>query len=166
MATKVIFNWSKDDCERLKRSEMEALRWLLAMLSVAEEVKDGLRDRFKSTKSGAVCLRLAIGLLHRVCNEVLATTTEQQHRQIQGTMRDYELRLQPRLTPRGTGIVLSKENGVLMLECMREKCLTCAEDGVSCRKCKLYQFLEATSPLDDYGDGILCPYAVKASENQ
>ena len=54
----------------------------------------------------------------------------------------------------------TKEQAKALLDCARWKCHDCIEDGESCRKCQLYKLLEATTPMDDYGDGMICPYSL------
>jgi len=49
---------------------------------------------------------------------------------------------------------------VKLVDMAREKCKGCVEDGNGARQCELYRFLEVTSPMEDYGDGLMCPYAL------
>ena len=93
-------------------------------------------------------------------NDLIGTISRSQCRQIYGTMRDFEMRLLPKLTPGSTNILMTKDQGKELLDCARWKCHACVEDGEEARKCKLYQLLEATTPMDNYGDGMLCPYAL------
>ena len=148
------------DCERLKRNEMNGLRMLLAHLSTAAYVQDDLKDRLECIPDGNRRLRMAVGGLRAVCDDVIGTVSKAQAKQIYGTMRDYELRLVPKLTPASVNIMLTKEQGIELMDLAREKCHGCVEDGESCRECRLYKIFEATTPMDDYGDGLLCPYSL------
>ena len=148
------------DCERLKRNEMNGLRMLLAHLSTAAYVQDDLKDRLECIPDGNRRLRMAVGGLRAVCDDVIGTVSKAQAKQIYGTMRDYELRLVPKLTPASVNIMLTKEQGIELMDMAREKCHGCVEDGESCRECRLYKIFEATTPMDDYGDGLLCPYSL------
>ena len=148
------------DCERLMRSEMTAVRMLLAALSTAAYAKDDLKARLECVPDGNRRLRLALGLLRAVCDDVVGTISLAQSRQILGTMKDYEMRLVPKLTPMSTNIIMTKEEGKDLLNLAREKCVGCTEDGDSCRECKMYKLLEATTPMDDYGSGLICPYSL------
>ena len=148
------------DCERLKRNEMNGLRMLLAHLSTAAYVQDDLKDRLECIPDGTRRLRMAVGGLRAVCDDVIGTVSKAQAKQIYGTMRDYELRLVPKLTPASVNIMLTKEQGIELMDMAREKCHGCVEDGESCRECRLYKIFEATTPMDDYGDGLLCPYSL------
>lgn len=154
------YSLPEKDCERLMRSEMTAVRMLLAALSTAAYAKDDLKARLECVPDGNRRLRLALGLLRAVCDDVVGTISLAQSRQILGTMKDYEMRLVPKLTPMSTNIIMTKEEGKDLLELAREKCVGCTEDGDSCRECKMYKLLEATTPMDDYGSGLICPYSL------
>ena len=133
---------------------------LLAHLSTAAYVQDDLKDRLECIPDGNRRLRMAVGGLRAVCDDVIGTVSKAQAKQIYGTMRDYELRLVPKLTPASVNIMLTKEQGIELMDMAREKCHGCVEDGESCRECRLYKIFEATTPMDDYGDGLLCPYSL------
>ena len=149
-----------EDCERLKRSEMTAVRMLLAHLSSAQYAQEDLQDRLQCIPNGRARMRLAVAQLRAVCDDLIGTISKSQAKQIYGTMRDFDVRLVPKLTPMTTNVIMTKEEGKDLIDCAREKCFGCVEDGESCRKCKLYQFLEATTPMEDYGDGLICPYSL------
>ena len=149
-----------DQCERLRRSEMMAVRMLLAALSSAAYAKEDLQDRLACVPDGKARFRLALGGLRTVCDDIVGTISRNQCKQIKGTMTDFEMRLLPKLTPLSTNIIMTKEQGKELLDCARWKCHDCVEDGEACRQCKLYQLLEATTPLEDYGNGLICPYSL------
>ena len=148
------------DCERLKRSEMTAVRMLLAHLSSAQYAIEDLHDRLECIPNGRLRMRLAVAQLRAVCDDICGTISRAQCKQIYNTMKDFDLRMVPKLAPMTTNIVMTKEEGVALMDCARWKCHSCVEDGEACRRCKLYQLLEATTPMDDYGDGLVCPYAL------
>ena len=148
------------DCERLKRTEMIGMRMLLAHLSSATYFQEDLKDRLECIPDGNRRLRLAIGGLRAICDDLIGTITRSQAKQIYGTMKDYDLRLVPKMTPGSVNIILTKEQGKALMDLAREKCTGCVEDGESCRECRLYQILESTTPMDDYGDGLICPYSL------
>ena len=142
------------------RSELTAVRMLLAALSTAAYAQEDLQKRLECVPYGNQRLKLAVGGLRAVCDDVIGTITRSQCKQIYGTMKDFEMRLLPKLTPGSTNIIMTKEQGKDLLDCARWKCHDCIEDGESCRKCQLYKLLEATTPMDDYGDGMICPYSL------
>lgn len=149
-----------EDCERLKRGEMDAVRMLLAALSTAAYAQKDLTGRLECVPAGNRRMRMAVGSLRSVVNDLIGTISRSQCKQIYGTMRDFEMRLLPKLTPGTTNIIMTKDQGKDLLECARWKCHDCVEDGEACRQCKLYKLLEATTPMDSYGDGLICPYAL------
>lgn len=152
-------------CERLLRPELIAVRMLLASLSSASYAKEDLQKRLECVPDGNRRLRLALGGLKAVCDDLVGTITSQQAKQLLGTMKDYEMRLVPKLTPLSENILLTKEQGKDLIDCAREMCNVCTRDGHTCRECRLYKLLEATTPLDHYGDDIMCPYSLATWEN-
>ena len=150
----------EEDCERLNRFEMQSVRMMLAALSVAAYAEKDLADRLECVPAGNRRMKMAVGSLRSVINDLIGTISRSQCRQIHGTMNDFEMRLVPKLTPGSTNILMTKEQGKDLLDCARWKCHDCVEDGEKCRECRLYQLLEATTPLDNYGNGMVCPYAL------
>lgn len=149
-----------EDCERLNRFEMQSVRMLLSALSVAAGAQKELAQRLECVPYGRQRMRMAVGSLRSVVNDLIGTVSRKQCKQIQGTMNDFEMRLLPKLTPGSTNIIMTKEQGKALMDCARWQCNDCVKDGEEARKCKLYQLLESTTPMDEYGDGLLCPYAL------
>ena len=149
-----------EDCERMKRSEMDAVRMLLAALSTAACAQNDLTSRLECVPAGNRRMRMAVGSLRSVVNDLIGTISRSQCKQILGTMKDFEMRLVPKLTPASVNVILTKEQGMDLVDCAQWQCRSCVKDGEEARKCKLYQILESTTPLDDYGDGFVCPYAL------
>ena len=150
----------EEDCERLKRAELAALKMLLAELSSGTWVRDELWDRLLCIPNGRRRLLLSLGGLRAICNDLIGTIPIAQASQIRGTLKDYEIRLIPKLTPNSKNIILTREEAQDLMDMAREMCRSCVEDGESCRKCKMYKLLEATTPLNDYGSGLSCPYSL------
>jgi hypothetical protein len=61
------------DCERLRRTEMNALRMLLALLSSVAYAKDDLRQRLECVPDGNRRFRMAYGQLKAVCDDLIGT---------------------------------------------------------------------------------------------
>lgn len=147
------------DCERMTRTELNAMKWLLAMLCSTDEAQDDLKHRLECIPNGVARMRMTVGGFRAIVEDLIGTITFQQAKAIQGTMNDYETRIVPKATPATLDtIVFPKEQARELINCAKERCNLCIEDGESCRKCQLYKVLEATVPLDDYGDGHVCPY--------
>ena len=153
-----------DQYKRLYRNEYNAVKMLLAFLSIAAYAYEDLKNRLGSIKygkiNGRVMMAMAVGLLRRVCNDLVDTISIVQRKQIKGTMNDYVVQLVPKLTPGSTNICMTRETGKELIDLAREKCHGCTEDGDSCRKFRLYKILEGTTPLDSYGSGLICPYSL------
>lgn len=148
------------DCERLNRFEMQSVRMMLAACSIAAYAQEDLKGRLECVPSGNQRMRLAVGGLRALADDVVGTISYAQAKQIYGTMKDFEMRLVPKLTPASTNIIMTKEQGKELLDCARWACHDCVKDGEEARGCRLYKLLEATTPADDYGDGMVCPYAL------
>lgn len=149
-----------EECERLRRTEMNGLRMLLAHLSTACYFQEDIQDRLKMIRYGKERLQMAVGGLRSVCDDIIGTVTRDQAKQIKNTMCDFDLRMVPKATPESTKIIMTREQGIMLMNLARERCHGCVEDGTGCRKCELYRLLESTTPLDDYGDGLICPYSL------
>lgn len=148
------------DCERLRRPEMTAVRMLLAAVSIIADAQEDLRNRLECVPYGNQRMRLTGGGLGALISDLLGTVSKSQCEQLMRTAHDFEMRLLPKATPMVTNIVMTKDQGKCLMDCARWACHACVKDGESCRECQLYKILEATTPLDDYGDGMLCPYAL------
>lgn len=152
------FELRDDDCERLNRSQMILVQRILAFVSDLAYAKDDLAGRMKSVPHGQERLNMVVGGAESLFRDLLGTISDKQRRQIRNAARDYVMVLQPKLTPGNTRISLANEDFKELVEMARYKCRNCAEDGEGARKCPLYQWLEANVPLEDYGDGLVCPY--------
>lgn len=147
------------DCERMTRKELLALEWTIAAQSVLLNTEEDLQKRLEMIPEGARRLSEAVKGLKDVVEDVVGTITVEQAKRIKGTMTDYELRILPKAMPPKICIFITKEQGMELVDSAKERCKACTLDGDEAQKgCKLYKILEAVVPLDDYGDGILCPY--------
>ncbi len=146
------------DCERLTRSEFNALRSMLTVVSFFAEAKKDLDKRLECVPYGRQRMNLAFGAMKALMDDVIGTITKAQAQQLQNTINDMEVRITPKVMPMGQTVIMDLNIAKDLTDCAKEKCIGCTEDGESCRKCKLYQIMEATTPLEDYGDGMLCPY--------
>ena len=129
-----------DQCERLKRSEMTAVRMLLAGLSTAGYARDDLQERLKAVPDGNGRMRRSIGLLKAVTDDLVGTISKAQCKQLYGTMKDFEMRLVPKLTPMSQNVIMTAEEVKELLECARWKSGTVlktatAAGSVNCTSC-------------------------------
>jgi hypothetical protein len=149
---------SEDQCERLKRSEFEAVRCLLGAISYAAHAQDDLKDRLQCLDRGKQQMAMMVGSMRSIANKLLETVPTGQCRQLKNTMTDMEMRMVPKLTRMSTNVIFDLETAKSLIDIAMEKCKGCVEDGRSCRECALYKVLESTTPLDNY-DSLNCPYA-------
>lgn len=153
------------DCERMNRIEFNALRALLVVLNYAAYANDDLQTRLDTIPSGKQRLAMALGGLRAVCNDLIGTITTAQAKQIQNTMTDMIVQIIPKLAPKSQNVVFEKDIAKIIMDLAMERCKDCVEDGESCRSCELYKVLESTTPCDDYGSGLMCPYAMAEWED-
>ena len=155
--------WRDDkDCVRLNRTELTAMKWLLAMLCTTADGEKALAKRLDAIPDGRKRMRKAMISFKAISDDLIGTITSSQAKVLHGTMKDYDVRIVPKLSHTEQNVVISREQAMVLVDSAREKCKGCVEDGQSCRKCSLYRFLEAYSPIEDYerDNGLLCPYVL------
>jgi hypothetical protein len=154
-----FYSLPEADCERLNRTEMQAIRWSLAAINSVAYAQDDLKDRLDCIPHGRVRWRLMLGQLRALCYDLIGTVPKKQCKQIRNTMDDMELRMVPKLTPMSHRVNMDLDDlSYLVSHAKKDICTACILNGDECRKCELYQILEAVAPLQDYGKGTICPY--------
>ena len=152
--------WLEDEeCERLNRGEFEAVRCLLGAVNYAAHAQDDLKKRLALVPGGQQRMTDAVQDLKDLADDVIGTVPSGQCKQIRNTMSDMEIRMTPKLAPLSRNVILEKDVAKALIDIAMEKCRGCVEDEVNCRKCALYRVLESFLPLDDYSNGMLCPYS-------
>ena len=68
---KTWYQLQEEDCERLNRTEMTALRWSLAAINSCAYAQDDLAKRLECIPDGKVRWRLMLGQLRALCNDLL-----------------------------------------------------------------------------------------------
>lgn len=148
----------EDQCERMTRTEFNAVRAMMIVVSFCVEAKRDLQHRLECIPSGKARMNMALGAIQAIMNDIIGTITRAQAQQIRNTMTDMEVKITPKLMPISQTVLMDLQTAKDLTDCAREKCKGCIEDGESCRNCKLYKVMESTTPLEDYGNGMLCPY--------
>ena len=148
-----------EECERLRRSEMAAVRMLLAYENTVVYAKDDLKARLSCLPYGCERMNMIVGGIRSLMGDLLGTVSIAQQKQIYNTTKDCEIHLVPKLTPMSQNVVMSAHDVAEMIDCARTKCVGCTETDTNCRNCRLYRLLEMMAPQEDYGGGFLCPYA-------
>lgn len=145
--------------ERMTRNELTSIKMMFASLSNEKYSLDNLGRRLDMVENGRERLREHVEGLQKLMDDITETITIEQCKAIYSTMKDYEMRLVPRLTPISTNVLMTKEQAKRLMDCARIKCHDCVEDSETCRDCQIYQMMEEIVPLDDYGEGLICPYS-------
>ena len=150
------------DCVRLTRTEFEAVRYMLGAVNYLAKAKDVLigGPSLQRIPHGDARMRLTLGGLKSIIDDILGTVTVKQCMQLSNTMADMDMRMVPKMTPMTTNVVIEADIAKELIDLARVACKYCTKDGVKCLKCALYPEMEAIVPLDDYGDGMMCPYAL------
>lgn len=156
---KTWYQLPEEDCERLNSTEMRAVRWSLAAENSVSYAQRDLEKRLECIPEGKRRWRLMLGQLRALCNDLIGTIPVKQCKTIRNVMNDMELRMVPKGTKHDTRVVLdAKDLGYLVTLAKKEMCTSCILTDDECRRCELYKILEIAVPLDDYGDGTICPY--------
>lgn len=159
MIKKTWYQLEEKDCERLNRSEMQAVRWSLAALHCVAHAQNDLAERLKCIPNGQRRWRLMVGQLRALCNDIIGTTPRKQCVGIQSTMNDMELRFVPKYTPFDTRVVMDVNDlSFLVSHAKKDICSACILTGDECRECELYKILESIAPQQDWGHSTVCPY--------
>ncbi len=150
----------EEERERLTRDEMNALIYLkcaLAASGYAWEIDD---KRLDYIPSGKQRLRLAMGAVKSICDDIEGTIPEKSAKRMANITHDFKIALIPITQTEGKNFVIHKEDAeTLMNAVLNEKCAKCIKsDEEARRECGLYKVLEAYCPLNDYGNGLMCQY--------
>lgn len=156
--SKTFFSIDPEQCERLNRTEMNSMNWMLAAVNAVAYAQTDLAERMKMIPDGPKRMNDTLEMLRSVTNDLIGTVPLKQCVRIKNTMHDMELRLVPKMAAKDVRVVLSKDEAKDLVDSAQELCKTCTKDGEECKDCQLYKVLTAVLPLDDYGLGLLCPY--------
>lgn len=149
-----------DQCERVNRSEMIALRWSFAAINSIAYAKDDLKNRLKMIPNGVTRWNLMLGQLRSLLNDIVGTVPRKQCKTIKNVMDDMELRMVPKFTPKDHRINMDVEDlSYLVNHAKKDICIGCTMSGDECKDCNLYRILEAVAPPEDWGNNYSCPYS-------
>lgn len=152
------FRLPEEDRERLRRGEMILAQQVMVLASQAEFAREDLRKRMEMVPDGVARLDAACDGISELFQDMMGTVPEKQRRQMLNTARDYVMVFQPKAMPGNPRISLANEDFRELVELARYRCQTCADTAEEAKKCPLYRWMEANIPLEDYGDGLVCPY--------
>ena len=156
--TREMLSPSRDDAVRLNRSEKMAMITMAYVATVLEDMQTELKDRLCMVRQGEDRMHILSTGADELLNDLRMTVPVNQRMNLQNTAQEYEVRLTPKATPTKTSVVMQASEFKELVDFARTKCIDCMENDTDCEKCKLYQLLTVVLPLDDYHDGMLCPY--------
>lgn len=155
----------EDQCERMVRREFEAMRCLLGAVSYAGHAGDDLQKRLEAIPYGKQRMKMLLGSIRAIADDLIGTMPRNQCRQLKNTMLDMEIRMVPKLTGQlSQNVIIERDIAKGLIDTAMEKCRDCVEDGESCKKCPLYKLLEGIMPMEDYSE-LRCPYSVTELED-
>lgn len=158
------FELPDEQCERLTRNEMSAVRMLLILSSEMNYAKEDLQKIMGIVPNGKARMNMLVGNCTSLFKDVLGAMSDKQRKVLKNSALDYDLKIVPKVSAGQTSIAVQKDDMTELVNCAREKCKLCALSGLEAKNCKLYRLLEAYIPLDDYGAEIICPYAYQEWE--
>lgn len=158
--TREMLSPSRDDAVRITRSEKMSMIVLAYACTILEDLKTDLADRLKMIDNGADRMNEVSEKADALLNELRVTIPLNQRMNLQNTAQDFEIRLSPKLAPCKTSVVMQKDEFKELVDFARVKCRDCMESDEECEKCGLFQLLTVLVPLNDYHDGMLCPYSL------
>lgn len=156
--TKEMLSPSREDAVRLNRQEKMGMIVLAYSATIVDDLQHEIRDRLAMVQDGEERMRKLSEETDSLLNDLRLTIPVNQRMSLQNTAQDYEIHLVPKATPSETSVVMQKEEFKELVDIARVKCRECTDDGDTCTKCRLYQLLTVLLPLDNYDNGLLCPY--------
>ncbi|MBR3333144.1 MAG: hypothetical protein IKG23_02530 [Clostridia bacterium] len=158
---KTFYQLPEEDRERMTRSQINALIWLINVVACTACLEEDFGTRLDCIPYGRRRVRMTLGQLRAIIEDLKGTITADQMRRIQNSCRDYMMRLVPKQMPKGDVLALDRKHAKLLVDAAQEsRCLGCVLDAKECRSCEMYKILVAYLPLDDYS-GENCPYGMK-----
>lgn len=158
--------WDEKDCERMSKRELLAFRGLLWAVNFTAYANEDLQDRLACIPYGRQRMRLALGAIRALADDIAGTMTRNQCKALRNQMDDTELRAVPKLTPVSGMTPIADDAMDELARCAKAKCDLCVASGDEARNCSLYKVFEAYWPLEDYGAGYTCPYYQKTIEKK
>ena len=156
--TKEMLDPSREDAVRLNRQEKMGMIVLSYACTILDDLQREIPNRLSMVNDGAERLKKLGDETTQLLLDLRMTIPVNQRMNLHNTAQDYEIRLLPKATPSETSVVMQKEEFKELVDLARTQCRECTHDDESCKTCRLYQLLTVLLPLDDYDNGLLCPY--------
>ncbi len=150
----------EEECDRLNRSEFEAVRCLLGAVSYVAHANDDLQKRAELIPYAKQRMAMLLGGIRALADDFIGTVPRGQCKQLRNTMSDMDMRMVPKMTSMSRNVILDKDVAKGLVDAAMEKCHGCVEGPEEGMRCPLYKVLESFLPLDSYENGMLCPYSM------
>lgn len=158
-------NPSREDAVRMTRNEKSGILVLCHAAGALEDLQTEMAGRVAMVRDGPARLKKIAEETDELLNDIRLTVPWEQRIHLQNTAMDYEMRLAPKAQPSKTNVLVTKEEFRELVDAARAKCVDCSETDETCERCRLFQMLTVYLPLEDYHDGLLCPYNLKGWAN-
>jgi len=155
---KKLLEPSRDDAVRMTRTEKMAMIVLAYVATVFDEMREELGERLTTVEEGTEKIEILAKISDELLHDLRATIPIEQRINLQNTAKDHEMRLVPKMTPTTTNVIMGKEEFRELVDHARAECRECTKDEKECGECSLFKLLTSVLPLDDYENGMLCPY--------
>lgn len=149
---------SREDAVKLTRNEKMAMLLFAYAATILDDLQQDIGGRLGMIPDGKERLEKLSKDTDQLLHECRLTIPENQRKNLQNTIQDFEVRFVPKMTPSQTSVVMQKEEFRELVDIARTKCWECTEDDDTCAACQLYQVLTVVLPLEDYHNNFLCPY--------
>lgn len=156
--TKEMLSPSREDAVRLNRQEKMGMIVMAYAATIMDDLQQEIRKRLEMIPDGAERMRKLSEETDALLNDLRMTIPVNQRMNLQNTAQDYEIHLLPKASPCETSVVMQKDEFKELVDLARVTCRECTHDDKSCEQCRLFQLLTVILPLDDYDNGLLCPY--------
>ena len=144
--------------ERLTRTEMHSVQWLMNALSSFRYAEEDLKTRLETIPDGTERLKQFNTNADKLFRDICGTIPEKQLKHLLGVAKDYEVRMVPKMMPKPTSVVLTRDEAMELVDAAQVKCKwDCVPDMDESRNCKLCKVFEAVVPLQQY-NSVSCPY--------
>ena len=155
---KKLLEPSREDAVRMTRTEKMSMIVLAYVATVFDEMREELRERLTMVEEGTEKIEILAKISDELLHDLRATIPIEQRINLENTAKDHEMRLVPKMTPSVTNVIMTKEEFRELVDHGRTECRDCTKDDKECGACGLFKILTSVLPLDDYDNGLLCPY--------
>jgi len=156
---------SRPDAVRLRRTEREAMFYLMFVVHTLIDVQKDLNERLDMVDNGQERFSDLAKKADALLQEIRTTIPENQRDVLQRTIEDCKIRMVPKTMPDGNVVIVPKETFRTLVDSAKVRCNDCIYDDTECEQCDLFQLFTTVMPMDDYHIVNLCPYNLGVWKN-